>query len=51
MGIDTNTGSASFLDFYLVGRARGWVAVGFSTTHDMVSGHQYVVSHEIWQFL
>lgn len=37
VGIDTNTGSASFLDFYLVGRARGWVAVGFSTTHDMPS--------------
>ena len=39
LGVDTNSGNSSYLDFYLVGRATGWVAVGFSPTANMVSGH------------
>jgi hypothetical protein len=35
VGIDTNEGDSSFLDIYLVGKAKGWVAVGFSETSDM----------------
>lgn len=37
VGIDTNEGDMTFLDFYLVGKAEGWVAVGFSETSSMVS--------------
>ena len=37
VGIDTNQNDSNFLDFYLVGKARGWVAVGFSKTANMVS--------------
>ena len=37
VGIDTNEEDPSFLDFYLVGKATGWVAVGFSETPNMVS--------------
>ena len=39
LGVDTNSGNSSYLDFYLVGEATGWVAVGFSPTANMVSGH------------
>ena len=37
IGIDTNTGNNSFLDIYMEGEARGWIAVGFSDTRSMVS--------------
>ena len=36
MGIDTNEGNSSFLDFYLTAVIDGWVAVGFSETANMV---------------
>ena len=39
LGISPNSGNSSYLDFYLVGRATGWVAVGFSLTANMVCGH------------
>ena len=39
VGIDTNAENESFLDFYLVGQAKGWVAVGFSETANMVRMH------------
>ena len=37
VGIDTNQKDPSFLDFYLVGKTTGWVAVGFTKTPNMVS--------------
>lgn len=37
MGIDTNAENKSYLDFYLVGQTRGWVALGFGKTDGMVS--------------
>ena len=36
MGVDTNSGNSSYLDFYLTGEIDGWVAVGFSLTQSMV---------------
>ena len=36
IGIDTNRDNASYLDFYIVGRASGWVAVGLTGTANMV---------------
>ena len=36
MGIDTNAQDPTFLDFYLVGDAAGWVAVGFTDSANMV---------------
>ena len=45
VGIDTNEGDSSFLDIYLVGKAKGWVAVGFSETSDMVSRTMLVASN------
>ena len=37
VGIDTNEGDSDFLDVYLEGSASTWVAVGFSTSNNMVS--------------
>lgn len=36
LGIDTNSGNSSLLDFTLEAKAEGWVAVGFSKTPNMV---------------
>ena len=36
MGIDTNEGNSSFLNFYLTAETEGWVAVGFSESASMV---------------
>ena len=36
MGVDTNSGNSSYLDFYLTADINGWVAVGFSRTSNMV---------------
>ena len=36
VGIDTNSGDDSFLDIYMEGSARDWVAVGFSDSQNMV---------------
>ena len=48
VGIDTNTGNSSFLDFYLIGRARGWVAVGLAMAPAMVSWAAIVASQPSW---
>ncbi len=37
VGIDTNVADPRFLDIYLEGNARGWVAVGFTDSPSMVS--------------
>ena len=55
VGIDTNEGDTTFLDFYLVGKAEGWVAVGFSETSSMVmqlansTPVAYIVSSTPWE--
>ena len=36
LGINTNNKNSSYLDFTLEGKAKGWVAVGFSKTPNMV---------------
>ena len=36
LGINTNSESGNYLDFTLEGKAKGWVAVGFSKTPNMV---------------
>ena len=36
LGINTNSENTSYLDFTLEGKAKGWVAVGFSKTPNMV---------------
>ena len=36
LGINTNSKDSTLLDVTLVGKANGWVAVGFSQTPDMV---------------
>ena len=36
VGIDTNEGNDSFLDFYLTADIDGWVAIGFSMSNNMV---------------
>jgi hypothetical protein len=36
LGINTNSENSSYLDFTLEGKAKGWVAVGFSKTPNMV---------------
>ena len=37
-GIDTNEGDNAFLDIYLEGEAKAWVAVGFTDSPSMVKG-------------
>ena len=36
VGIQSNEGNASYLDFYIEGDAKAWVAVGFTPTPSMV---------------
>ena len=36
VGIDTNVGSPAYLDITMQGLANGWLAVGFTTTQNMV---------------
>ena len=36
LGINTNSLNSNYLDFTLEGKAKGWVAVGFSKTPSMV---------------
>ena len=36
LGINTNSENSNYLDFMLEGKAKGWVAVGFSKTPNMV---------------
>ena len=36
LGINTNNKNSNYLDFTLEGKAKGWVAVGFSKTPNMV---------------
>ena len=47
MGINTNEGNTSFLDFYLTAEIDGWVAVGFSQTDDMVLGYRAYVESSL----
>lgn len=44
LGINTNSKSSSSLDMTLVGKASGWVAVGFSKTPNMVRSYNYAIS-------
>ena len=37
LGINTNSENSDYLDFTLEGSAKGWVAVGFSKTSNMVT--------------
>ena len=37
VGIEQNQGNSDYLDFYIEGDAAAWVAVGFSTTPNMVT--------------
>jgi hypothetical protein len=37
VSIDTNEGNEEYLNFYIEGDASAWVAVGFSSTPNMVS--------------
>lgn len=39
LGINSNSDDDSFIDFSLEGKAKGWVAVGFSKTADMVQSY------------
>ena len=41
LGINTNSENSSYLDFTLEAKVKGWVAIGFSKTPDMVSA-QYI---------
>ena len=45
VGIDTNEGESSFLDVYLVGKTRGWVALGLTKTANMVRRELYNIIH------
>ena len=36
LGIRTNDEDPEFLDFMMVGKAQGWIAIGFSLKPDMV---------------
>lgn len=38
VGINTNQDDERFLDFLVEGRAQAWVAIGFTTTPNMVGG-------------
>lgn len=47
-GISTNEGDSDFLDIYLEGQARAWVAVGFTDSPSMVKGLCFVNSFAIY---
>ena len=38
MGLNVNDGDSSYLDIYLSGVTAGWIAIGFSTSANMVGG-------------
>lgn len=44
LGINTNSEDDSFLDFKLEGKSKGWIAVGFTKTPDMVMGARDMLS-------